>query len=374
MIPTDVLDGSLLNHVVREIMLWFKNGTTKILRKSASTIYTCDNCPCEDSPVYQSGTTSSSVSQRKLAGSNLNVLQEYNFAGQTLAGIRAVDDLGNYYVVDATTTTDPTVRKYASDGTLDWTFSDVDLDVVAWIDVDLNYNVYVFGGDFSGVDVTIYKLNSSGVEQWSDKVSGSNPTATCCAVDVTGNVAICGSYTSGSDVGQLLRYYDNTGSVQWNKDDTSPGSGDVDLNRHVLFDSSGNLYVCRSHTGGTGTEADIEKYNDAGTSQWTKNPGDALSVGMDSDENLVVLFIDSGTVKIRRYSGASHSTTDWTVNSSNGSATADIAVTSTGRIYSGGGDACYRYDPTDGSQIASVSYSSTQTHAICAYPGRYPNF
>lgn len=110
----------------------------------------------------------------------------------------------------------PSITKLNSSGTLQWT-SAWPVGYIAYqrgdnLKMDASENVYWLGGDLSA-NLYIYKLNSSGVEQWKRNynLTGVNPGA--ITVDGSGNVYVLG-YTSSA---LYVIKYNSSGTIQWQR-------------------------------------------------------------------------------------------------------------------------------------------------------------
>lgn len=166
--------------------------------------------------------------------------------------------------------------------------------------------------------VRFSQVSASGATDWQDIVTdpSTNVSSQDCCADASGNSAWVGYYYNSSlnSYGQLIRYYNSSGVLQWSVSKPSPASGDQDHPTCCCFDSSGNLYVGRRNTGGVVALAFLEKYNSSGVSQWTKNPGDVWGLAMDPYDNLYAIYDSGGGFfKTVKYSGASHGTIEWDI-------------------------------------------------------------
>jgi hypothetical protein len=123
------------------------------------------------------------------------------------------------------------------------------------------------------------KYNSSGVLQWSNSLSSSGvDSAESLTVDASGNIYSAGSTAGAIDgntqIGSndfFVVKYNSSGTKQWTK---QFGSSNSDSLSGVATDSSGNVYVLGSTSGGVdgntnsgSTDVFIVKYNSSGTKQ-----------------------------------------------------------------------------------------------------------
>jgi len=141
--------------------------------------------------------------------------------------------------------------------------------------VDSSGNVYVTGSTTGGLDgntnagwndIVLVKYDSGGAKQWTRQLgTTSNDDGTGVAVDSSGNVYVTG-YTEGGLDGNtnaaavgwtlarphgtediFLVKYDSGGAKQWTR---QLGTNTDDYGFGVAVDSSGNVYVTGSTTGG----------------------------------------------------------------------------------------------------------------------------
>jgi uncharacterized delta-60 repeat protein len=272
--------------------------------------------------VYVAGYTQSTG---LTAGSNDQSLVKYDSSGveqwsktwggtgfDEAYGIDVDDNNGDIYIVGGSNSTgftagnsDQTLVKFNSSGVEQWTktWGGNGNDIAYAVKVDSSSNIYVVGnGDSTGLtagglDQTLVKYNSSGVEQWSKTWGGTgSDSAWALELDDVGNIYVSGEtnsigFTAGG-IDQTLVKYDSTGVEQWTK--TWGGNG-TDAGYGVVLDASGNIYVSgtSSSTGFTAGLADqlLVKYNSSGVEQWSKTWGGtgndfAVAIGIDGDGNL----------------------------------------------------------------------------------------
>jgi hypothetical protein len=202
--------------------------------------------------------------------------------------------------------------------------------------MDSSGNIYVAGGtggDLDGnnnakdcnlwctTDLFVVKYYDNGTKHWTKQMGTlESEGAYGVANDSSGNFYLTG-YTlggldgntnSGSSDIFLVKYYDN-GTKQWTK---QLGTSSSESGNEVTVDSSGNVYVAGSTSGGLdGTNAGnsdlfVVKYNSSGTKQWTKQLGTssndyAYGVATDSSGNVYVTGTTEGGLD-----GNSHAAAD----------------------------------------------------------------
>jgi uncharacterized delta-60 repeat protein len=271
--------------------------------------------------IYVAGDTASSG---LTAGSSDQTLVKYNSSGieqwsktwggdgSDIANALTLDTAGNIYVAGQTDSTgltsgsyDQTLVKYNSSGIEQWskTWGGDALDIAYALALDTAGNIYVAGFTYSigltGIDQTLVKYNSSGVEQWSKTWGGTGgDIANALALDTAGNIYVAGStastgLTAGSN-DQTLVKYNSSGIEQWSK--TWGGTGS-DTAQALALDTAGNIYVAGSTystglTAGSGDQT-LVKYNSSGIEQWSKTwGGDGLDIAnalaLDTAGNIYV--------------------------------------------------------------------------------------
>jgi hypothetical protein len=195
------------------------------------------------------------------------------------------------------------------------------------ITVDTFGNIYVVGlsyaswgspiSPYSGfTDITVMKLNNSGVLQWNTFLGSANEDfGVALAIDGDGNIYVTGwSDTSwGSPVNAHSGNYDitvlklnNLGVLQWN---TFLGSASIDDGMGIAADMLGNIYVTGESDASWGSPVNahsgnyditVLKLNNSGVLQWNTFLGSA------SEDFGVALAIDAGgNIYVTGGSGAS---------------------------------------------------------------------
>ena len=189
--------------------------------------------------------------------------------------------------------------------------------------VDRSGNVYVAGYTTGGLDgntltgnmdffVTKYDSLGNKVRTKQLGVSGENTVADGVAVDSNGNVYVAGYTTGGLDGNTLMgatdffvTMYDSSGNRIRTKQ--LGVSGKYTSGLGVAVDSSGNVYVAGSTTGGLdsntltgGQDLFVTMYNSSGSKVRTKQLGvsgayaDAMGVAVDSNGNVYVAGSTNG--------------------------------------------------------------------------------
>ncbi len=222
----------------------------------------------------------------------------------------AVDTNGNSYVAGTTEGaydgqtnagySDICLAKYNSSGSNLWTriWGSATYDRGWGVAVDQAGNCYVAGtteGGFDGqtnaggYDICLTKYNAGGTNQWTRIWGSANGDGGYgVAVDQAGNSYVAGHTRGGFD-GQTnaghfdicLTKYNSSGSNLWTR---IWGSAVSDHGWGVAVDQAGNSYVAGytegefdGQTNAGSTDICLTKYNAAGTKQWTRIWGSAVS-------------------------------------------------------------------------------------------------
>ena len=215
------------------------------------------------------------------------------------------DSSGNIYVtgytgggLDGNTSSgswDIFLVKYNSSGTKQWTkqLGTSSSDFGNSVTTDSSGNIYVTGDTYGGLDgntssglgdIFLVKYNSSGTKQWTKQLGTSKgDSGNGVTTDSSDNIYVTG-YTSGlenyvgldgnTSLGStdiFLVKYNSSGTKQWTK---QLGTNSMDSGNGVTTDSSGNIYVTGSTSGGldgntSSGSGDIflVKYNSDGVKQ-----------------------------------------------------------------------------------------------------------
>lgn len=219
------------------------------------------------------------------------------------------DASGNYYVAGAGSIVFNallTVQKISSSGVVQWTYRDLhdiglSVDIATRIMRDASGNIYITGywRDGFNADVITIKLNSNGVEQWRQQfdLSGKDDFGNAISVDGSGNVYVTGSGLSsatGFHKVMLTLKYNSTGALQWSKTYAGVVPGYDQQGNDLVTDASGNSFVTGySRESDTLQNIVTIKYSTAGNLVWKKKyAGGGLGQGkrifMDAGGNLYV--------------------------------------------------------------------------------------
>jgi uncharacterized delta-60 repeat protein len=261
----------------------------------------------------------------------------------------ATDSSGNIYVAGYTTggldgntltgSQDLFITKYNSAGVKQWTkqLGAASAYVAVYAAAtDSSGNIFVTGYADHGLDGNtqtgtydffVTKYDSTGVKVWTKQmgVASKNTWANGVATDSSGNIFVTGITFGGLDGNTLtgtkdffVTKYDSTGAKVWTR---QLGVASKNTSGYsVSADSTGNIYVAGSTTGGldgnvlAGTQDFFAtKYTSAGVRQWTKQMGvaskstSAASVAIDSKGQLYASGTTTGGLDFNALIGSADS-------------------------------------------------------------------
>ena len=235
------------------------------------------------------------------------------------------DSSGNTYVVGTVNLAGSyqavQLAKYDTSGSLQWQrqlFTNFTRSYGSGISLDSTGNIYVCGftdenNDAFKFAILIAKFNSSGVVQWTKRLtSGPSSASTLIAfgadivIDSFDNIYICGTEQTGPTA---LRYtviakYDTTGSLQWQR--TITGPADIKA-RGINLDSQGMIYV-------TGSIAPGSSQSNGGSWILAKLPGDGSLTGSYTINGVSVNYAPSA---LNSHAGSLSSSASTLIDSTN---------------------------------------------------------
>jgi hypothetical protein len=302
------LDGNTLvgnqDYFVVKYNSSFTRQWTKEMGASGKTSNGYDIAVDASASVFITGASNGAVDGNTKTGSNDVVLTKYNTSGvkqwTKQLGVSskfteghgvATDSSGNVIVAGYTGgnldgqnnagVNSLFILKYDTSGTKQWTRL---LGVASkgtighGIAVDGSANIYVLAETNGGVDgntlagtqdILVTKYNSAGTKQWTKQsgVASATITAGGVALDSSGNIYLTASSTggldgntiTGSDDGLIIKY-DSSPTKTFTKQFGALGVGSVEI-YGVATDSSGNVYVTGKTDGGLDGNSSIG-YND----------------------------------------------------------------------------------------------------------------
>ena len=240
------------------------------------------------------------------------------------------------------------VIKFDSSGTVQWErriayITDTNLYGVA---VDLNGNVIICGESSTGAGASnrpiLLKLTSAGNLTWAVELAiVSNHRLNSVAVDSSGDIYAVGSISDGASAALRAFKFTSNGVMQWQNTRTSPNLTGTD----VALDSSGNVYALgRISTSGFNSLI-LTKYDNSGNLLFGRQASSpvAFSGGLAVDSNSNPYII--GTNRIGTLNAAyvakynTSGTAQWERNFTLGTATAnnvsgvDIATDANNNVY-----------------------------------------
>ena len=216
----------------------------------------------------------------------------------------AVDSNGNVYVVGRGAYTSSQSRgflaKFNSSGTLQYQRSlyinaSNTSQEFAGVAIDSSDNVYVVGTYYrsaiSNVNGLIAKYNSSGTLQFQkDITSPYILRGRSIAIDSGGNIIASFAGKDGSNVDNtFVLKLDSSGNQTWQHRIYNPSNQSTYASYNgIVIDSNDNYYICNNYS----SYFILTKFNSGGTRQWIGWPGlngnNGTTVFMDSSDNLYV--------------------------------------------------------------------------------------
>ncbi|MBZ0203192.1 MAG: SBBP repeat-containing protein, partial [Ignavibacteria bacterium] len=180
---------------------------------------------------------------------------------------------------------DPYIRKYNTNGTLQWDVSFNSTSEYGHItnmftDVSGNITFVGFWGGFTpNIDVHLRKLTPGGSQIWSNQwvVPGQREDGNCVVRDASGNIYTAGGLNPPTATDIFVKKYDSFGTTLW----TSLFNGSLNKADYVYsgglaVDNSSNVYalgianVNDIWNPGGNADAVLLKYNSAGVLQWSR--------------------------------------------------------------------------------------------------------
>jgi hypothetical protein len=301
-----------------------------------------------DGNIYVTGYTGGEFSSYINAGDVDIFVAKYNSSGtqqwtQQLGTFHedhardiATDSSGNVYVTGHTYgglngktnagSSDLFLVKYDNGGIKQWTqqLGTSDGTIARGIATDSSGNVYVTGNTSHGLDgntsagsedLFVVKYDSSGTQQWTQQLGTSTPDyANGISTDSSDNVYVTGLTFSGLDGGGhagqtdiFIVKYDSSGVKQWTR---QLGTSSYDSGYGITTDSSGNIYVTGTTSGGLdgysnvgGSDLFVVKYDSDGIKQWTQQLGsvdqeNGLGITSDLSDNIYVTGWTAGRLDV----------------------------------------------------------------------------
>ena len=158
-------------------------------------------------------------------------------------------------------------------------YDDTSVSFIDAFNSDVNGSGQTFVSFYSysgGARPVLLKHDYNGSKLWAKEINpGSSEYGYFqgVAVDSSSNAYVAGGYRSSSNSVQhpYIAKFNNSGTIQWQRDLTVSSSGGTFTN--ITIDGSNNIFVVGQHTYGSGTnetEMLLAKYNSSGTLQWQR--------------------------------------------------------------------------------------------------------
>ena len=229
------------------------------------------------------------------------------------------------------------LRKFAADGTPEWTREPEDL-LVTELATDSTGSIYV-SGLVTAPDLTLEgrlrRYDADGNTVWTvdhDDPDDQDVRPDAVAVDPSDEVIVAGSIVHPTEGWSIyLRKYDADGTELWTV--SPPSANGSDIANCVATDASGNIVVGGWRDGGLF----LAKYDPDGTEQWTLDAGGphVADVAIDLDGNIVITGSDNHDAVVRKYDpdGATVWTSTWNGEDDLSDAGRGVAVDDEGYIW-----------------------------------------
>ncbi len=153
--------------------------------------------------------------------------------------------------------------------------------------IDAQGNVYVTGQSLNqsgnDYDMATIKYDNSGAQLWASRYAtagNNNDVAVSMAVDNSGNVFVAGYSDAPNGTDIIIVKYNSTGVQQWAQRVNGPANNE-DKGTSVAVDGLGNAYVTGFVNLNSGNDFDIAtiKFNSVGTLVWQRTYSDTAQLG-----------------------------------------------------------------------------------------------
>lgn len=219
----------------------------------------------------------------------------------------------------------------------------------SFVFTDASANVYVVGNSLSGSpntipydnDITVYKYNSAGTQQWTETYAGAvngKDSVTKAVIDASGNIYLTGCSTiNNTDSTEILTMMISAaGLTVWSKTYSLVAGSYHDIGNDIFVDGSGNVFV----TGESEGVVILMKYNNSGTLQFAKytlgDAGRGNSIYVDGSSNIYVAGSFPGgwggdEIEMRKYNSSGNIV--WTTGNGYGGQGTKILVDGSGNTF-----------------------------------------
>jgi hypothetical protein len=289
---------------------------------------------------------------------------------------------------------DPYIRKYNSDGTLQWDIlfnSTSEYGHISNMFTDLSGNITFvgyWGSSTPNIDVHLRKLTPGGSQTWTNQwvVPGQREDGNCIVRDASGNIYTAGGYNLSTATDIFVKKYDSFGTTLWTAIFNGPqNKADYVYSGGLAVDNNGNVYALGiandNDIWNNGGDIDIVllKYNSSGVQQWVRyikgnanaedwpsgiaiDPQNNIYISGSVKETAIISYavlakynVNGDSVWVKRYNGTSNM----------GAGFSAPILDKFGNIYIGGyhsvpsSDGLVRKYNSAGSLIWSQSYNGT---------------